>query len=77
LDCKTCDRKAEKGGYCRLHAKAYRTILKQYVSWKKALGIPWKEYLSEITKNSVTGEWAKEVAKYLEQNGDKDSVKIS
>jgi len=77
LNCRICDREAEKAGYCRLHAKAYRTIVKNYVLWKKALGIRWKEYLSEITKNSLTGEWSKEVAMYLEQNGDKDSVKIS
>jgi hypothetical protein len=29
------------------------------------LGISWKEYLSEIAKNPLTGEWAKEVAEHL------------
>jgi hypothetical protein len=76
LDCKICHREAEKAGYCKLHAKAYRTVVKNYALWKKALGIPWKEYLSEITKNSLTGEWSKEVAKYLEKKGDKNNVKI-
>jgi hypothetical protein len=33
--------------------------------WKKASDTVWIEYLVEIQKNSLTGEWAKEVAKYL------------
>jgi hypothetical protein len=76
LDCKVCHRQAEKAGYCRLHAKGCQNVVKNYPVWKKALGISWKEYLSEITKNSLTGEWAKEVATYLEESGDKDDVKI-
>jgi len=27
--------------------------------------ISWKEYLSEIAKNPLTGEWAREVAEQL------------
>jgi hypothetical protein len=45
--------------------KAYESIVRRYDFWRKALKITWKEYLSEIEKNSLTGEWAKEVAKYL------------
>jgi len=32
------------------------------------LGISWKEYLSEVAKNPLTGECAKEVAEYLIDN---------
>jgi hypothetical protein len=42
--------------------KAYENIVKEYAFWRKGLKISWKEYLSEIEKNSLTGEWAKEVA---------------
>jgi hypothetical protein len=76
LECKVCRRQAERLGYCKLHAKAYQSVVKNYPVWKKALGVSWKEYLSEITKNSLTGEWAKEVAEYLAKNGDKNDVKI-
>jgi len=54
--------------------KAYESISKKYELWKKALEISWKEYLSEIVKNSLTGEWAKEVAEYLIKSGEKQNV---
>jgi len=53
-----------------LHLKAHENITKKYESWKKALGITWKEYLSEIVKNPFTGEWAKEVAEHLSKTGE-------
>ena len=49
-------------------------ITKKYESWKRALEISWKEYLSEIAKNPLTGEWAKEVAEYLAKSGEKQDV---
>ena len=51
--------------YCDLHEKAYQNLLKTYEDWKKALGVSWKEYLNEIVKNPLTGEWAREVAEHL------------
>jgi len=51
--------------------KAYESIAKKYDSWKSALEISWKEYLSEIVKNPLTGEWAREVAEYLIKSGEK------
>jgi len=45
-----------------MHLKAYENIAKKYDFWRKALKTSWKEYLSEIKQNSLTGEWAKEVA---------------
>lgn len=39
------------------------------------MSVSWKEYLSEIAKNPLTGEWAKEVALYLLEEENKTSVK--
>jgi hypothetical protein len=57
--------------------KAYENIVKKYDFWRKALQIPWGEYLSEIQQNSLTGEWAKEVANHLINNEGKRSVEKS
>jgi hypothetical protein len=51
--------------------KAYESILEKYDLWKRAMEISWKEYLSEIVKNPLTGEWAKEVAEHLIKSGEK------
>jgi hypothetical protein len=48
-----------------LHLKAYRNILLKFEVWKKAFDVTWTQYLERIQKNSLTGEWAKDVAKYL------------
>ncbi len=68
MNCKICGRKAVEKDFCPLHSKAYENIIEKYEFWRKALSISWKEYLCEIEKNSLTGEWAKEVAKYLTNN---------
>jgi hypothetical protein len=74
LKCKICIREAYRYGYCEFHAKAYESIAKKYEIWKKALEISWKEYLSEIVKNHLTGDWAKEVAEHLIRNGEEQNV---
>jgi hypothetical protein len=68
LNCKICPRKPVKNGFCQTHLKAYENIVKKYDFWRKALKISWKEYLSKIEQNPLTGEWAKEVANYLISN---------
>jgi len=66
LKCKVCEREtAANSEYCELHEAAHRNLIEKYEDWKKALGISWKEYLNEIVKNPLTGEWAKEVAQRL------------
>ena len=65
MNCKICHRKPVKNGFCLAHLKAYENIVKKYDFWRESLKISWKEYLSEIQQNSLTGEWAKEVANYL------------
>jgi hypothetical protein len=74
LRCAICNREAGENRYCELHTKAYESIVKKYELWKKALEVSWKEYLSEILKNPLTGEWAKEVAEYLSKSGESQNV---
>jgi hypothetical protein len=77
LKCKVCDREAIEKDFCELHLKAYENIVEKYDVWRKALKISWREYLSEIEQNSLTGEWTKEVASYLINNEGTRSVKES
>lgn len=73
MKCKVCSRESFKDGYCDLHAEAYKSVVERYDAWKKALGISWKEYLSEIVKNPLTGEWSREVAEHLIKSGERES----
>jgi hypothetical protein len=70
LKCRICSRETNDD-YCDLHMKAYENVVKNFGQWKKALEISWKGYLSEIAKNPLTGEWAREVAEDLARNGEK------
>ena len=74
MKCAICSREVSEKKYCELHAKAYESISKKYNLWRKALEISWKEYLSEIVKNPLTGEWAKEVAEHLIKSGEEQNV---
>ena len=60
-----------------MHLKAYENIVNKYDFWRKALKISWEAYLSEIEKNSLTGDCAKEVAQYLISNEEETNVKES
>jgi hypothetical protein len=77
LNCKACSREAGERDFCPLHLKAYENIVKKYDFWRKGLKISWKEYLSEIRKNPLTGDWAKEVVEYLIRNEEVQNVKES
>lgn len=72
MRCRICSREAEENGFCQLHFRAYRNVLEKFETWKTASGQDWMEYLVKIQKNSLTGEWAKEVVRYLieDENGD-------
>jgi len=65
MNCKICSRPNKKEGYCNLHLKAYQNICEKFEAWNNALEVSWIDYLVSISKNSLTGEWAKEVVKYL------------
>ena len=71
MKCKACCREAGENGYCELHRKAHENVIEKYKVWQKAMQIPWKEYLSEIVKNPLTGEWAREVAESMIKSGEK------
>jgi hypothetical protein len=65
MNCKICHRGAQEKGFCSLHLEAYKNILDKFNVWTQASSIVWISYLDKIQKNSLTGEWAKEVAKHL------------
>lgn len=65
MKCQICGREAQEKGFCRSHLKAYENILQKFELWKKASETDWMDYLVEIQKNSLTGEWAKEVIMQL------------
>ncbi|MCL5949107.1 MAG: hypothetical protein M1490_01350 [Candidatus Bathyarchaeota archaeon] len=65
MKCKICSRDAQQEGYCSVHWKARQNLKEKYLVWQKAKPITWTDYLVEIQKNSLTGVWAKEVAKHL------------
>jgi len=68
LKCNVCDREMAERGFCLVHLKAHDNIVEKFKFWKNALTISWKEYLSEIEQNPLTGEWSKEIASYLISN---------
>ncbi|MCW4004231.1 MAG: hypothetical protein NWE95_10015 [Candidatus Bathyarchaeota archaeon] len=65
MKCKICEREAQENGFCALHLLAYKNILEKFDVWERASNVSWRQYLVEIQKNSLTGEWAKEVIKHL------------
>jgi hypothetical protein len=77
LNCKVCEKEAQENGFCALHQRAYDNLMESYSLWRKALKISWQEYLSQVAKNSLTGDWVKEVAKYLIENEETKHVKQS
>ena len=77
MTCKVCSREADETGYCDLHYKAHVNIVKACAAWKKGLNISWDEYLKEIKRNCLTGEWAKQVAIHLMKNEEIENDKTS
>jgi len=71
LKCKLCGKEATDKDYCSLHNKAHENVVSKYEGWQKALGSSWKEYLSEIATNPLTGELAKEMAEHMLRTGEK------
>ncbi len=72
MKCKICEKDVQANGFCNLHLKAYKNIVDKFGVWNKASGLMWSDYLVEIQKNSLTGEWAKEVAKQLIEERNQD-----
>ena len=68
IKCKLCDRIADDKELCIYHKLAYKEVKIKYLLWKEALEVNWKDYLSKIEKNSLTGYWAKEVIDFIRKN---------
>jgi hypothetical protein len=75
LRCVICSKESGECGYCQFHLKVRKNIVANYEQWKRALNVSWKEYLSEIAKNSLAGAWVKEVAEHLMSEGEQTDVK--
>lgn len=48
---------------------AYKSLLKNYEVWKRAMRVSWTEYLARAQNNEFAGLWVKEVARYLLTSG--------
>jgi len=70
MSCKICERESVKEGFWEFRYKAKETLADRFDQWRKPLNISWKEYLSQVAENSSAGNWVKEVAKYLIENGE-------
>jgi hypothetical protein len=75
MKCPNCHRESGERNYCQFHLKTHKNIIVKYEQWKAALNISWKEYLSEIAKNPLAGEWVKEVAQHLMSDRGQTDVK--
>jgi hypothetical protein len=72
VKCRLCYKATSKREeYCTLHRKALENVISGFKVWRKALGVSWKEYLSKLADNPLTGEAAKEVARHLLTAGEK------
>jgi hypothetical protein len=65
MHCKICFRDSVENDFCQFHSKGFKNVHEKFRVWEAASNVSWMEYLAEIQKNSLTGVWAKEVAKYL------------
>jgi len=64
--CVLCSRRPGGGSeYCVYHHRAYSILRDSFERWRRALSIDWDEFLREVSENSETGEWAREVAENL------------
>ena len=43
----------------------YENVVRSYDQWRRALDISWKEYLSQIANDPLTGEWTRQVVQHV------------
>ena len=55
-----------------MHFRALQNIEEKFKVYQKASNVSWSQYLALIQKNSLTGEWAKEVTKHLIEEEEED-----
>ena len=61
---KICSSEPQENSFCTFHLQAYQNVIEKFDVWRKASGTLWGDYLVKIQKNSLTGEWAKDVVKH-------------
>ncbi|MHA1557125.1 MAG: hypothetical protein ACTSPM_09355 [Candidatus Heimdallarchaeota archaeon] len=72
--CVVCQSTIEKGEYCDAHSIAKKNLEKRFSDWQKAYEkMTWEEYLNRMIEDAdiPVGEWAKEVAIYLNNQSKK------
>jgi hypothetical protein len=66
MKCVVCDREGISD-LCAYHAAAKEKVEAAYPLWVKAYGkVEWKAYLDNVKRNVQTGQWAKEIAEFLQ-----------
>jgi len=67
MKCPICGREAKDLDLCDYHSAAKARVQASYPLWVKAYGrIEWKDYLDNVKRNVQTGQWAKEIAEFLQ-----------
>ena len=67
--CPICSREALGSKFCNHHELAEKNLLATFERWKHAYSkLDWAEYLTQVQGLEMTGQWVKEVTKYLLEN---------
>ncbi len=67
MKCLLCER-VTVSGLCQYHQTAKERVEAAYPLWVEAHGtIKWKDYLDRVIYSDQTGQWAKEIAEWLER----------
>jgi hypothetical protein len=70
VKCPLCGREAS-AGFCSYHLAAKERVEAAYPQWARAYGgMEWTEYLDNVKRNVQTGQWAKEIAEFLQGGRD-------
>lgn len=68
MNCRVCGR-AAKSDFCMHHQSAMDRVKEAYPLWAKAYGgMEWKAFLGNVKRNAQTGQWAREIAEFLEEH---------
>jgi hypothetical protein len=66
MKCVVCQREAVSD-LCVYHAEARENLRLAYPMWEKAYGgIEWKAFLDNVKRSPQTGQWAREIAEFLQ-----------
>ncbi|MEM0043301.1 MAG: DNA topoisomerase I [Sulfolobales archaeon] len=62
-------------GFCKIHEKAYRNLIRSYSSWAED-GYTWHEYLEKISRSKISGGFVKDVVRYIETHKIPDGFSV-